>query len=86
MRNIGMVLGEAVAASVLTFNIDLAAAKYMGQGIQGLALQQAAFIDATRVICIAAACFALASLAMSLIRGNEHNGKGGKWRILSCEN
>jgi EmrB/QacA subfamily drug resistance transporter len=86
MRNIGQVLGEAVAASMLSLNIDRISDKYPGQGIRELALQQTAFGDATRIICIVAACFALASLAMSLIRGNAHNGKGGKWEILSYKN
>lgn len=83
MRNIGMVFGEALAASMLSFNIDRATARYAAKGIQGLALQQAAFGDATRIICIVAACFALAALALSLVRKNTHKNGNEKLKELS---
>jgi len=75
MRNIGMVLGEAIAAAMFSFNYDHATLRYALQGFQGLALKQAAFGDAMWIICITAACFSLAALGLSLIRGKTQRGK-----------
>jgi EmrB/QacA subfamily drug resistance transporter len=75
MRNTGMVLGEAIAAAMFSFNYNRATLKYTAQGFQGLALRQAAFGEVMWIICITAACFSLAALGLSLIRGKAQRGK-----------
>jgi len=69
MRNIGMVLGEAISAALLASNISSGTKLFGLKGFQGLALQQAAFSYAMRIICITAAGCALIALILSLIRG-----------------
>jgi len=69
MRNIGMVLGEAISAALLSTNISSATTVFASKGISGQLLQQDAFSYAMRITCIVAACCVLIALALSLIRG-----------------
>jgi EmrB/QacA subfamily drug resistance transporter len=69
MRNIGMVLGEAIAAALLSSNLSHATVIFASMGVSGILLQQKAFSYAMQIICIVAACCALAALVLSLIRG-----------------
>lgn len=69
MKNVGMVLGEAVSAAVLSSNITRATITLKARGIQGIALRQEAFSDAMRITCIVTACCAVAALVLSLVKG-----------------
>jgi EmrB/QacA subfamily drug resistance transporter len=69
MRNIGMALGVAVSGALFTFVQDEAQGTYAAQGIDGAALQSAAFADALQVTFLAAAGVALIAMAVSLVKG-----------------
>ncbi len=69
MRNIGMVMGEAVSAALLSANTNYATAVFSAQGLSGKLLQQDAFSYAMRIICMTAVGCALMALIMSLMRG-----------------
>jgi hypothetical protein len=64
-----MVLGEAIAAALLSSNLSHATVIFASMGVSGILLQQKAFSYAMQIICIVAACCALAALVLSLIRG-----------------
>lgn len=71
MRNIGMVLGEAFSAALLSSKTSFATAVFSAKGMKGIALQQSSFLYAARFICIAAACCALVALLLTLLRGKR---------------
>ena len=71
MRNIGMVLGEALSAALLSSKVSYATAVFSARGMKGIALQQSAFLYALRIICVVAACCALAALLLTLFRGKK---------------
>ncbi|MBC3798053.1 MFS transporter [Acetobacterium tundrae] len=71
MRNIGMVLGEATSAALLSYNIDHATTIFAATGLEGAALQQAAFSQAMGIVCIVSAGCALVALFLSLVRGKN---------------
>lgn len=77
MKNIGMVLGEAIAA-VLSSNITAATATLKAGGMQGIALRQGAFADAMRITCMVTACCAAAALVLSLVKGKAGETAGQK--------
>ncbi|WMJ89113.1 MFS transporter [Anaerocolumna sp. MB42-C2] len=72
MRNIGMVLGEAISAALLSSNVSYATTTLAAKGIQGTLLQQNAFSYAMHIISITSACCALAALLLTLIRGKTN--------------
>jgi EmrB/QacA subfamily drug resistance transporter len=69
MRTIGMVLGEAISALILSTNIPQGTRIFSAQGFTGLLLQQSAFHFAMRITCIVAAACALLAMVFSLFRG-----------------
>lgn len=69
MRNIGMALGVAVSGALFTFVQSGAERTYGAQGVAGAALQSAAFADALQVTFVVSAGVALASMAVSLVKG-----------------
>ena len=75
MRNIGMVLGEAISAALLSTNINSATTVFASKGISGQLLQQDAFSYAMRITCIVAACCVLIALVLSLIRGKVNKSE-----------
>jgi len=80
MRNIGMVLGEAISAAILSSNISFATIKLSAQGIRGILLTQGAFSYAMRITCVVAACFAIVALVLSLVRGKVNKSELAKAR------
>jgi len=80
MRNIGMVLGEAIAAALLSSNISYATTKLSAQGVHGILLTQGAFSYAMRITCFVAVCCALVALALSLVRGKVNKSELSKAR------
>lgn len=71
MRNIGMVLGEAISAVLLSSKASYATAVFSAKGMKGIALQQSSFLYASRFVCIVAACCALVALLLTLLRGKK---------------
>jgi EmrB/QacA subfamily drug resistance transporter len=69
MKNLGMVLGEAVAASVFSSSIANTTAMLKAEGIHGVLLQQQIFASAMRETCIVTAFCAAAALVLSLVKG-----------------
>jgi EmrB/QacA subfamily drug resistance transporter len=69
MRTIGMVLGEAISATLLSANLSNGTRIFSLKGVSGLLLKQSAFSYAQRITCIAAAAFALLAMLFSLTRG-----------------
>ncbi|SHK12709.1 drug resistance transporter, EmrB/QacA subfamily [Anaerocolumna jejuensis DSM 15929] len=76
MRNIGMVLGEAISAALLSSRVSYATSAFAAKGVHGTLLQQDAFNYAMRTICIVAACCALAALMLTLFRGKTRRAVG----------
>ncbi len=78
MRNIGMVLGEATSAALMSYTINHATTIFATKGLVGAALQQAAFSRAMVVVCMVSAACALVALLLSLVRGKNKGGAGLK--------
>lgn len=70
MRNIGMVLGEAISAALLSTNISYATSELSAKGLNGIALKQSAFSYAMRIICIVSACCIICAFILTIARGN----------------
>jgi MFS family permease len=77
MRNIGMVLGVAVAGALFSINFKNANVYYTSKGLNGLPLQQASFIYALHFALMVACVFALIAMIASLVKGKEM-GKVGR--------
>jgi EmrB/QacA subfamily drug resistance transporter len=75
MRTIGMVLGEAISATLLSANLSRGTQIFSLQGITGLLLQRSAFSYAQRITCIVAAACALLAMLFSLTRGKKPAGE-----------
>lgn len=74
MRNIGMVLGEAVSAALIASSINSAG----GAALTTSSPQwQTAFLAAMRIACITAACCAIAAMILSFAKGNEKKENAG---------
>jgi EmrB/QacA subfamily drug resistance transporter len=71
MRTIGMVLGEAISATLLSANLSRGTQIFSLQGLSGRLLQQSAFSYAMRITCIVAAGCALLAMLFSLTRGKK---------------
>ena len=71
MRTIGMVLGEALSATLLSANLSRGTHIFSLQGVSGLLLQQSAFGYAMHITCYAAAGCALLAMLFSLTRGKK---------------
>lgn len=71
MRNIGMVLGEAISAALLSSKVSYATTMFSAKGMKGALLQQSVFVYAMRIVCITAACSALIALFLTLSRGKK---------------
>jgi EmrB/QacA subfamily drug resistance transporter len=70
MRTIGMVLGEAVSAALISSGMNSAAPALAAKGLTGITLWQGEFGNAMHITCVAAALCAIAALILSLIRGS----------------
>jgi MFS family permease len=75
MRNIGMVLGEATSAALMSYNLNHATTIFAAKGLEGAALKQAAFSQAMVIVCMVSASCALVALLLSLIRGGKQGGE-----------
>jgi EmrB/QacA subfamily drug resistance transporter len=71
MRTIGMVLGEAISATLLSANLSKGTQIFSLQGLSGVLLQQSAFSYAMRITCFVAAGCALLAMLFSLTRGKK---------------
>ncbi|KJS20723.1 MAG: multidrug MFS transporter [Clostridiaceae bacterium BRH_c20a] len=70
MRNIGMVLGVAIAGAVYSSRIIHLTEGYSGQGLEGIALKAQSFTGAVQMTFLVAACIALIAVFTSLVRGS----------------
>ena len=69
MRNIGMVLGEAISAALIASSINSAG----GAALTTSSPQwQSAFLAAMRIACITAACCAIAAMVLSFAKGKDN--------------
>jgi MFS family permease len=71
MRNIGMVMGIAVAGALFSLNFKNANVFYAAKGINGLHLQQASFIYALHFAFMVACVFAILAMIASFVKGKE---------------
>jgi EmrB/QacA subfamily drug resistance transporter len=71
MRNIGMILGVAVAGALFSINFKNANVFYSSKGLRGSPLYQASFVYALHFAFIVAGIFGLLALVASLVKGNE---------------
>jgi EmrB/QacA subfamily drug resistance transporter len=69
MRTVGMVMGEAISATLLSVNLNQGTQIFALKGVTDLLLQQSAFSYAMRITCIAAAVCGLTAMVFSLARG-----------------
>jgi EmrB/QacA subfamily drug resistance transporter len=70
MRNTGMVIGEAMSAALIAFNMNLREPGLMAKGLSGDTLWKTAFLPAGHITCLAGAFCAVAALVLSLMRGS----------------
>jgi EmrB/QacA subfamily drug resistance transporter len=70
MRNAGMVIGEAMSAALIAFNMNLREPGLAAKGFSGDALWKSAFLPAGHITCWAGALCTVIALVLSLMRGS----------------
>lgn len=69
MRNVGMVSGEAIAATVICVVMNAFAAAAAGNDLTGNAVFSFEFAPAVKIICLSAALCSVIALVLSLLKG-----------------
>lgn len=70
MRTSGMVIGEAIAAAVISFNMNLAAPTLISRGLHGIKLWKSEFLPAAHIACFVGGICVIIAIILSLVRGH----------------